>query len=176
MTIPRTDIAVAVYELDTHASSAVRELQFAGFNMKRISIIGKNFQTQQHVVGFLGAGDRAGTVGKLGTFWGCHAMLLCGVAMVFVPAIGHVIIMGPLAATIFGGLRGALFTEALMVIGIPKDSVQRYETALKASKFILVIHGDVRDINRARELLATSGHERFDHHHVCEEAPRHMLA
>jgi hypothetical protein len=42
--------------------------------------------------------------------------------------------------------------------------VLRYETALKAEKFMLVVHGDAQEINRAHELLKTSGLASFDHH------------
>lgn len=66
----KTDIAVAVYNLHTQAEAAVKTLQNAGFDMKKISIIGKDYQTEEHVVGFLNAGDRARIFGKLGAFWG----------------------------------------------------------------------------------------------------------
>lgn len=85
--------------------------------------------------------------------------------------MGYVIILGPLAAIIFGGLQGAVLVGgasalagALSAIGIPKDSGLRYETALKAHKFLLIVHGNAQEIYRARELLATSGLASFDHH------------
>ncbi len=102
--------------------------------------------------------------------------VLFGSAMMFVPVVGHVIILGPLAATIFGGLQGAALVGgasalvgALMAVGIPKDSVLRYETALKADKFMLVVHGDATEIKRAHELLETSGLSSFDHHPAQDE-------
>ena len=64
---------------------------------------------------------------------------------------------------------GAL-AGALMSIGIPKDSVLRYETALKADKFVLVLNGDAQELEAAREVLETSGLSSFDHHHQQEEA------
>ena len=51
-----------------------------------------------------------------------------------------------------------------MAVGIPKDSVLRYETALKADKFMLIVHGDAQEIERAHELLKSSGLASFDHH------------
>ena len=56
-------------------------------------------------------------------------------------------------------------------IGIPKDSVLRYETALKANKFILVLHGDNQEIARAQEVLKSSGLSSFEHHTSQSEAP-----
>ena len=136
----RTDIAVAVYDLHTRAESAVKALQLAGFDMKKISIVGKDYETEEHVVGYLNAGDRAKIFGKYGELWGGLMGVLFGSAMLFVPVVGHVIVLGPLAATLFGGLQGAVLVGgfsalagALMALGIPKDSVLRYETALKAN-------------------------------------------
>jgi uncharacterized membrane protein len=170
----KTDIAVAVYDTHTQAESAVKALQRTGFDMKKISIIGRDYHTEEHIVGFLNAGDRAKFFGKLGAFWGGLMGMLFGSALLFVPVVGHVIILGPLAATIFGGLQGAVLVGgasalvgALMAIGIPRDSVLRYETALKSDKFLLIVHGDAQEIMRARELLATSGLASFDHHTVA---------
>ena len=182
MTINKTDIAVAVYDLHTQAEDAVKALQRAGFDMKKISIIGRDYHTEEHVVGFLNAGDRAKVFGKLGAFWGGLMGVLFGSALMFVPVVGHVIVLGPLAATIFGGLQGAVLVGgasalvgALMAVGIPKDSVLRYETALKADKFMLIVHGDAQQIKRAHELLETSGLASFDHHHAQGEvsSPAH---
>ena len=172
--LSQTDIAVAVYDNHTQAESAVKALQRAGFDMKKLSIIGKDYHTEEHVVGFLNAGDRAKYFGKFGAFWGGLMGMLFGSAMFFVPVVGHVIILGPLAAAIFGGLEGAVLAGgasalvgALTAIGIPRDSVLRYETALKSNKFILIVHGDAREIKRARELLTTSNLASFDHHIVA---------
>lgn len=176
MNINKTDIAIAVYDLHPQAEAAVKALQRAGFDMKKISIIGREYHSEEHVVGFLNAGDRAKVFGKFGAFWGGLMGILFGSAMMFVPVVGHVIVLGPLAATLFGGLEGAVLVGgvsalggALMSIGIPKDSVLRYETALKADKFMLVVHGDDVEINRARELLKTSGLSTFDHHRAQDE-------
>ena len=170
-TFSKTDIAVAVFDTHTQAESAVKALQRAGFDMKKLSIIGRDYHTEEHVVGFLNAGDRAKFFGKLGAFWGGLMGMLFGSALFFVPVVGHVIILGPLAAIIFGGLQGAVLVGGasalvgvLSAIGIPKDSVLRYETALKANKFLLIVYGDAQEITSAHELLATSGVASFDHH------------
>ena len=182
MNATKTEIAVAVYDQHTQAETAVKALQRAGFDMKKISIIGRDYHTEEHVVGFLNAGDRAKVFGKYGAFWGGLMGVLFGSAMMFVPVVGHVIVLGPLAAALFGGLQGAVLVGgvsalagALMAVGIPRDSVLRYETALKADKFMLVVHGDTQEIRRAHELLKTSGLSSFDHHRSQEQtrAPAH---
>ena len=165
------DIAVALYDQHAQAENAVKTLQRAGFDMKRISIIGKDYETEEHVVGYLNAGDRARIYGKYGAFWGGLMGVLFGSALLFVPVVGPMVVLGPLAAMLFNSLQGAVvvggisaLAGALTAIGIPKDSVLRYETALKANKFVLMVHGDSQEIARAQELLKSSGLSSFEHH------------
>ncbi|SBT03383.1 conserved hypothetical protein [Candidatus Accumulibacter aalborgensis] len=177
MSNDRKDIAIAIYDLHSQAEAAVKTLQNAGFNMKNLSIVGRDYHTKEHVVGFLNAGDRAKVLGKLGAFWGGLTGMLFGSALLFIPVVGHVVVLGPLAAALFGGLQGAALvgglgalTGALMSIGVPRDSVLRYETALKADQFVLALNGNAEEIERARQLLANSGMASFDHHHQYDEA------
>ena len=55
----KTDFAVAVYDNHGQAETAVKDLAKAGFDMKTISILGRDYHTEEHVVGYLNAGDRA---------------------------------------------------------------------------------------------------------------------
>lgn len=164
-----TDFAVAVYDTHADAEAAVRSLQAAGFDMKKISIIGKDYRTEEHVIGYLNAGDRAKIFGKYGALWGGLMGMLIGSAVLFVPLIGHLVVLGPLAAMLVTGLEGAAavgsasaLVGALSAVGIPKDSVLRYETALKAGKFMVAVHGTQRDISQAYALLETSGYALID--------------
>jgi uncharacterized membrane protein len=156
MSTNKLDTAVALYDEHTRAENAVKALQRAGFDMKKTSIIGKDYESEEQIIGFLNAGDRAKFVGKYGAFWGGLMGVLFGSAPMFVAIMGHIVILGPLAAMIVGAVQGAVvvggvsaLAGALTSIGIPKDSVLRYETALQANKFILVVHGDNQEISRA---------------------------
>ena len=108
MSTNNSDIAVAVYDQHTQAEKAVKVLQRAGFDMKKISIIGKDYEAEEHVIGFLNAGDRAKIFGKYGAFWGGLMGVLFGSALMFVPVLGHIVVLGPLSAMLFSGLQGAL--------------------------------------------------------------------
>lgn len=169
-----TVIAIAVYDTHTQAESGIKTLQQAGFDMKKISILGKDYHTEENVIGYFNAGDCAKFFGKLGAFWGGLTGILFGSALMFVPVVGHLIVLGPFAAMLYGGLQGSVIVGgasaligALTAIGIPKDSVLRYETALKASKFLLVVHGDSQEIKRAHEILGGSSLVDFDHHSIA---------
>src|SRR5450830_738152 len=90
MNVTKTDIAVAVYDLHSQAEAAVKALQRSGFDMTKISILGKDYHTEEHVVGFLNAGDRAKIFGKLGAFWGGLMGVLFGSALMFIPVLGRI--------------------------------------------------------------------------------------
>ena len=43
---------VAIYPSHTAAEAAVKELQQSGFDMKKLSIVGRDHHTDEHVVGY----------------------------------------------------------------------------------------------------------------------------
>jgi hypothetical protein len=55
---------------------------------------------------------------------------------------------------VVGGLTA--LGAALYSVGIPKDSILRYETALKADNFVIVAHGTPDDVGTAKRILATT--------------------
>lgn len=131
--------------------------------MKKISIVGKDYHTEEHVVGYYNAGDRMKYWGKLGAFWGGAWGLLFGAAFFAVPGIGPVLVAGPLVAWIIGALEGAVVMGGLSAvgaglysIGIPKDSVVKYELALKSDKFIVLAHGTADEVAKAKDIMRTA--------------------
>jgi uncharacterized membrane protein len=157
---------VVVFNTHTEAENAVKELQRSGFNMKKLSIVGKDYHTEEHVVGYYNAGDRMNFWGKRGAFWGGLWGILFGSAFFLVPGIGPLIVAGPLVSAIVGGLEGAVIVGGLSAlgaglysIGIPKDSIIEYETAIKSDKFVVVVHGSGDELAKAKDILKNIGHE-----------------
>jgi hypothetical protein len=157
---PEKNAAVAVYETHDQAEKAVKDLQRAGFDMKTLSIIGKGYETEDRVIGYYNVGDRVKHWGKYGALWGGFWGLLMGAAFLIIPGIGPVLLAGPIVAAlegaaVVGGL--SVIGAALFSLGIPKDSVIRYESAIKANKFLVSVHGTRDEVNRAREILSIAG-------------------
>jgi uncharacterized membrane protein len=153
---------VAIYESHSGAESAIKGLQKAGLDMKRFSIVGKDFQTEEHALGFYTSGDRIKFWGGQGAFWGSLWGILFGGAFFFIPVMGPVVVMGPLIAAMVAALEGAAvggaagaFVAALTSLGIPKDSVVKYETEVKAGKFLILGRGTADMIEQARGVLGT---------------------
>ena len=139
--------------------------------MKKLSVVGKDFHTDQQVVGYYNAGDRMKYWGKMGAFWGGLWGLLFGAAFFWVPGVGPLLVAGPLAAWIVGALEGAVVVGGLSAlgaglysIGIPKNSVLKYETAIKADKFLLVAHGTAAEAAKAKEILTTTRPSELNQH------------
>ena len=160
-----TDHSVAVYATHDQAEAAIKALSDSGYDLKKLSIIGQNYATEEHPVGFVNTGDRMLFWGKFGAFWGSIWGLLFGSAMLFIPGIGFVMFAGWLVAVLDGAVLGggiAAVGAALASIGIPKDSVLKYESALKAGSFLLLVHGSDVEVQRAKDLLATSAATEVD--------------
>jgi uncharacterized membrane protein len=162
---------VAIYNTHTEAEAAIKELRRAGFNITNLSIVGKEYHTDEHVVGYYNTGDRMKYWGKLGALWGSIWGLLLGAGFFAIPGIGPVLIAGPLLGWVLGALEGAVVTggmtaigAALYSVGIPKDSVLKYEMALKSNKFILVAHSTEDEAVQARMILHTTQPHTLDTH------------
>jgi len=56
--ISATEAVLAVYDTHAEAETAIRQLQKEGFDMKNLSVVGKDYHTEEEVVGYYNAGDR----------------------------------------------------------------------------------------------------------------------
>ncbi len=162
---------MAVYPSHTAAEGAVKELQQAGFDMKKLSIAGRDYHTDEHVVGYYNTSDRMKAWGKTGAFWGGLWGLLFGSAFFWIPGLGPLLVAGPLASWIVGALEGAVVVGGLSAmgaglygLGIPKNSILRYETAIKTDKFVLIAHGTMDETTHAREILSRTKPDMLEQH------------
>ena len=92
----------------------------SGFDMKTLSIIGRDFHTEENVVGYYTSGDRMKYWGKLGAFWGGFwGVILFGFLCVFfwLPGVGTVLVAGPLVVWIVGTLEVAAVMGGLSALG-----------------------------------------------------------
>jgi len=168
---------VAVYRTHTEADKAVKELQRGGVDLHKLSIVGKGYHTDEQVVGYYNTGDRMKYWGKVGAFWGGFWGLLFGSALFIIPGLGPILAAGPVVAWIVAGLEGAVEVGALGAlgaglysIGIPKDSVVKYETALKTDQFLLIVHGTAAEVAQAKDIIETTNPVQFSQHSGGEVA------
>ena len=160
---------IAVYHDHAAAEAAVRRLQYEGFPIENISIIGKDFQTTEQPLGFVTAGSGAKEGAKFGAWTGSLFGLLVAPAFLILPGVGTLIVLGPLAALLVSGVEGALagaafggLTGVLVGLGMSQDQAIRFEAQITAGKFLVTLQGDAKTIGRAKALFAIGTDESAD--------------
>ncbi len=163
----------ATYNSPIEAEYAVKELLQSGFDMRKLSIVGRDYQTDEHVVGYYNAGDRVKYWGALGSFWGGIWGLLFGSAFFLIPGVGPLLVAGPLVGWIAGALENAVIVGGASTLGaglysqgIPKNSVLRYENGIKDGKFVIIAQGTVRDATHARVIINRTKPEAMEDHQL----------
>lgn len=165
---------VAIYSTHEEAEEAVRQLQRSGFDMTKLSIVGKDYQKEEEVVGYYTTGDRMKTWGTMGAFWGGLWALMFGSAFFLIPGIGPLLVAGPLVGWIVGVLEGAVVVGGLSAlgaglysIGIPKDSIIEYETQIKSGKYVVITHGSADEISKTEDTLSATKNHGIKKHSCC---------
>lgn len=99
-----------------------------------------------------------------------------------VPVIGHVVILGYFATVMFWAVENAVVVgglsalgAALYSMGIPKDSVLQYETAIKADGFLVMARGTEAEVARAKALLGSVNPSHLGVHASRTDEPADQL-
>jgi hypothetical protein len=172
-----SSVAVATFTNHTDAEAAIKTLTAAGFKADTLSVIGKGYHTEEKVLGFYNTGDRIKIWGKQGAVWGGLWGALLGGLFVTTPVIGPVLIVGYLGAVAVAAIESAVVVggasaigAAIYSIGVPRDSVLRYETAVKADGFLVMVHGDADTVAKAQTILASTATEVAVHNDLIAPA------
>ena len=151
---------VAVLDSPRQVEENVQRLRQAGFDLSKLSVVAKDRHPEQQVAAHYGAGGQARYWGEQGGFWTQMWATLSGWACVVIPDTGPILVAGPLSGwivaaleneAVFGGLSA--LGAALYGLGIPKDAVLRNEAAVRMDKLLLIAHGAVDEVGKAREIM-----------------------
>ncbi|HXH14680.1 MAG TPA: DUF1269 domain-containing protein [Sphingomonas sp.] len=171
---------VAVFDDHDQADAAVKALAASGFGLRRLSIVGKGYHSEQVATGFYNSGDRIRFWGSRGALWGGLWGLFMGGLYATVPVIGGVVLLGHLAATAIAAIEGAIMlgggsalVAALVSLGIPEDSIVTYETDIAADGFLVMAHGTEAEMERAKLVLEPLAPRRIVVHHDHGDASPH---
>jgi hypothetical protein len=66
----KQNAVVAIYKSHGEAGAAMNQLQESGFDMKQLSIVGRDTPSDENVLGYYNTGPRMKYSGKTGAFWG----------------------------------------------------------------------------------------------------------
>ncbi len=161
---------VAVFDHHDAADAAVRALKDHGVDPAKLAVIGRGVHSENRVVGFYSTGKHIKHWGAYGALWGgLWGWLLFG--LFWIPGIGHVTAAGWIVANLataaggaaVGGGIGAI-AAALSGVGVPDDAIPQYESALKADRYLIVVHGTTNDVETAKAILDTTDATQVDLH------------
>ena len=168
----------AIFTEESQVKKAIERILDRGISREHISVMGKNFESQTRIAGFITKKDvilgglRQGAI--FGSLFGSLLSLLTGVGVLFIPFVGSVVAAGPLSSILLGaaigaiaGSAGAGLASALTTIGMPKDKAAIYETRVKAGEFLTMIEVPVDKLGEFRLLIESAGGQEI---HITESA------
>ena len=148
-----------IFQQYSEAATAVQDLEQVGFDTRKLSLASKGQHSGEQVVGFYSVGDRMKAWGGIGRFWSQISGLMLSPAIFFLPGPGLILMAGPLVAVLVHTLDNpalpgnmSAFGTALTTLGIPVEQALVCDEALKAGKYVLLVHGS--DVDKAQAALA----------------------
>jgi hypothetical protein len=151
---------VAILDSHRQVEESVERLRHSGFDLSKLSAVAMDRHSAEQVVAHYGADGHVRYWGESGPFWTGMWASLSGWACLVTPDAGPILVAGPLGGwvvaaleneAVFGGLSAV--GAALYGLGIPKEAVLRYEAAVRRGKLLLIAHGAVDEVGKAREIL-----------------------
>ncbi|HEX4928316.1 MAG TPA: hypothetical protein VFV74_09970 [Burkholderiales bacterium] len=150
---------VSVFESTAHATRAIERLERGGFDMSKVSVIGKEAPSAVHQMGIAVAGAQARVWGLHSVLWDRLAQAPAAMALTWVPRIGYVMAVGPAACVLLGSRWQAQAPHAsalermLTLSGMSPGETRTYEDAVLGGQLLLLVHGGSVAAARARQLL-----------------------
>lgn len=161
---------VALFARHEQAEDAVRRLADRDVPLDQISLLARSDGSGDDVIGIVhpDVGERMQIWGKQGALWGGLLGVLAGAAgLVFLPEIGPVLVLGPLAQMIGGGLvsaglvgAGSAVAAGLSQIGvllhqhgIPARELERLHQAIEQGDTVVLIPGELAERSKADDIL-----------------------
>lgn len=160
----------AVFKEQKQIDDVIRRLLDRGVPRDHISVMGRNFQSETRIAGFISKKDvilgglRTGAV--FGSLFGSFLSLLTGVGVLFIPFVGPIVAAGPIGAVLLGAASGAIAGSAgaglvsvLTTLGMPEDKAAIYQTRLQAGEFLVMAEVPSDRTGEFQLLLESAGGE-----------------
>ncbi len=183
-----TKTILGVFDDRQNAEDAILDLENAGYDVRDISIVMKDYHDTKDMERPTGSNVATGAVSgaTTGAALGGIAGLLIGVGAIAIPGIGGLLIGGPLAAmlglagaaatTVSGAATGALaggIVGALTNLGVPEEEAQEYANRIREGAVLLAVPAVGQEIGEVSDILKEQGatnirsiavpYERFEH-------------
>jgi hypothetical protein len=152
--------ALTVFDSPHEIAAVIRQVQAINSGAKSLSIVWRDQQSSSEVTGYYKSGTHIKCWGELESQWNEIFEAISGWAIVDIPDIGRVLIVGPLSdwianalanAAIFGGMSA--IGMGLYSVGISRKSIHLCEEALKEGKCVLLVNGSAKDVEISRQVI-----------------------
>ena len=163
----------AVFKEEKQIDSVIRRLLDRNVPKDNISVMGRNFQSETRISGFITKRDvilgglRTGAI--FGSLFGSFLSLLTGVGVLFVPFVGPIVAAGPIGAILLGAASGALAGSAgaglvsvLTALGMSEDKATLYQTRLEAGEFLVMVEVPSDRTGEFQLILESAGGEEIN--------------
>jgi len=160
----------SVFKEQKQVDAVIRRLLDRGVPRDHISVLGRNFQSETRIAGFITKRDvilgglKTGAI--FGSLFGSFLSLLTGVGVLFIPFVGPIVAAGPISAVLLGAATGAIAGSAgaglvsvLTALGMPEDKAAVYQTRLQAGEFLLMLEVPSDRAGEFQLLLESAGGE-----------------
>lgn len=171
----------AVFKEQEQVDNVIRRLLDRGVSRDHISAMGRNFQSETRIAGFITKRDvilgglRTGAI--FGSLFGSLLSLLTGVGVLFIPFVGSIVAAGPIGAVLLGAASGAIAGSAgaglvsvLTTLGMPEDKAAIYQTRLQAGEFLVMAEVPADRTGEYQLLIESAGGEEV--HTIEKTLPR----
>jgi hypothetical protein len=132
----------------------IEGLEQAGFSEEQVSLVTTNVEQQVENEEMLDYGDKSAEKATKGAGMGGLAGLLLGAPLMMIPGIGPLIVAGPLAMAMTGGIVGG-FLGAMVGWGVEPNNVEMYQKKVQEGSVLIVVHGAPDEVARAHDLLSS---------------------
>ena len=165
MAVTQRSTVVAVFNTRDDANRAVEDLQRAGFSRDQIGVVAQDADGKIRTQTKEGEGTRAAEGAAIGaaTGAGVGALVSLGMSFGVIPVIGPILAIGPLATALLAAAEGAAafgLAGALIGWGIPEEDAAYYESELKAGRYLVTLHGNIRQADAWTILRRHGGYDR----------------
>ena len=150
------DMVVGIFDTHEQAERAIYRLIDAGIPPEHISIVAKGLEVREQLQGFVTTGEVARDAASVGAWTGGLFGLLAGAAFLWVPGLGPLVVLGPLAGAALGALEGGAIGGLLgAILGrqVEQERVPKYQAAIQGGKFLVTVHGSPQELETARRVM-----------------------
>jgi hypothetical protein len=150
---------IAIYDTHEKAVNAIKMLSHNKFPMDDVSLLGKAEIIEDHIhIKSLDTIEKTPVMVGMGA--GTLIGLLSGIGVFAIPGFGFLYGAGALVGIIAGldlGLVAGSFITLLASTGLKEEEVVKCQEHLKEGKFIVIVNGSIREIEKAKHILHTEG-------------------